>query len=39
MWKKLGKLLAKAAVWCVKNPDDIIQVVTIAKKAKGGDDK
>ena len=42
MWKTLGKYLAKAAVWCVKNPGEIIQIINTAKKVKGsgsGDNK
>jgi hypothetical protein len=31
-WSKIGSLLAKAAVWAVEHPD---QVIAIAEAAKG----
>ena len=34
MWKQLGKALAKAAVWCVGHPDEVVAIVTAAKAVK-----
>lgn len=33
-WKSLGAGLAKAAVWCMEHPDEVIAVVTAVKAAK-----
>lgn len=32
MWAKLGKLLAKAAAWCLGNPDKVVEIVQAVKK-------
>lgn len=34
MWKAIAKGLTKLAVWAVKNPDDIIQIVNVVKDKK-----
>jgi hypothetical protein len=33
-WSTIGKLLAKAAVWAVEHPDQVIAIANAAKVAK-----
>lgn len=35
VWKIVAAGLTKAAVWCVKHPDEVIAIVNATKKDKG----
>lgn len=32
MWGSIGKLLARAAIWALGHPDEVIKVVEAVKK-------
>lgn len=34
MWKGIGKLLVKAAIWCIGHPDEVVKVVETIKAVK-----
>ncbi len=34
MWKLIGKGLAKAAIWCLGHPDEIVNIANTVKSLK-----